>query len=113
MSSQCLNPIGRQLPVMTELAADISRKLPEAVYGTPPTYAPDVLRYFQHSSSTDATIDELERYVCEHSDSNPDETRVRIQLHHSTLPKLAETDLFDYDPRSNTARFRGRATDNE
>lgn len=50
-----------------------------------------------HRATTSPTQTKLDR----------DETDIAITLHHSTLPKLADTDLLDYDPRSKTARYRG------
>lgn len=33
--------------------------------------------------------------------------RVTARLHHSTLPKLADAGVVDYDPRTGTVRYRG------
>lgn len=38
--------------------------------------------------------------------SSRDEGRIRIRLHHVTLPKLAAGGIIDYDPKSNTARYQ-------
>lgn len=54
------------------------------------------------------TIDELAREIATRSDSgrsgehnsNPVE-RIRVELYHGHLPKLAETDLIEYDPETN------------
>lgn len=35
------------------------------------------------------------------------ESQIRIELHHNHLPKIAEFDLVEYDPRSETVRNRG------
>jgi hypothetical protein len=43
----------------------------------------------------------------EQTHPDKDAPDIAITLHHSTLPKLAETELLDYDPRSKTARYRG------
>ena len=45
--------------------------------------------------------------IQEQTHPDKDETDIAITLHHSTLPKLADTDLLDYDPRSKTVRYCG------
>lgn len=62
--------------------------------------------YFFHGSSADvASVDDLVDHVAARSD-DPRE-RVAIGLHHVTLPKLGETGVVEYDPRSGTVRYRG------
>ncbi|WP_247729987.1 DUF7344 domain-containing protein [Halovivax limisalsi] len=74
-----------------------------------PAYARQVLEYFDRRPVRAATIDELARFVRAEAEPNADETAVRIQLHHSTLPKLADADLIEYDPGRKTAYRRAAA----
>lgn len=41
------------------------------------------------------------------ADAEAHHERVAISLHHRGLPKLADAAVLDYDPRSNTVRYRG------
>ena len=68
-------------------------------------YCRSVLRYFRRHSTETATIDQLERFVREREGEAA--ISVEIHLHHSTLPRLEDAGLVDYDPRSNEARYRG------
>lgn len=63
-----------------------------------------VLRYFHEHDSSVATIDELAAYLSGRTEIEGFE--VRIQLHHSTIPKLVEHDLAEFDRRSGQLRFR-------
>lgn len=75
-----------------------------------PRYAAPVLRYFEQRSTDVATVDELSDFVCERTASDTNEQSVAIRLHHSTLPKLDDATLVDYDSRSRTVRHAGRST---
>lgn len=65
-----------------------------------------VLWYFRYYSTHVATVDALERFVCEQHGQHAGEAHVAVYLHHSILPKLADAGLVDYDARSRTARYR-------
>ena len=43
----------------------------------------------------------LARQVCERERDPPEEDRVRVSLHHVHLPRLADSDLLEYDPERN------------
>lgn len=70
-----------------------------------------VLHYFRESSEHVASLEEIADYVATRRDetgvSDPD--RVAIRLHHSSLPKLAEVGIVDYDRRQHTVRYRGHS----
>lgn len=66
----------------------------------------DVLRYFTDRSTEVATVDELERFVRERDERDEDDSRIAIRLHHSALPRLEDAGVAEYDPRSNTVRYR-------
>lgn len=78
-----------------------------------PDFARVVLQYFRSNPTDVATVDDLADYICENDDSADAESDVRIRLHHSTLPKLGNAGLLDYDERTNTARFRGETRGDE
>ncbi|MFC4548956.1 MULTISPECIES: DUF7344 domain-containing protein [Halorussus] len=76
-----------------------------------------VLGYFYDTSEDVATVDELAAYLADGSRSaapaEPDPIRsagrgrFASRLHHSVLPKLADEGAVEYDPRSETVRYRG------
>ncbi|MXV61122.1 hypothetical protein GS429_03420 [Natronorubrum sp. JWXQ-INN-674] len=51
------------------------------------------------------TIDELVDEMSAHIEADP--PQISIALHQKHLPKMAETELLDYDPRSETVRYYG------
>lgn len=65
-----------------------------------------VVRFFRESPEMVASLDDLVEYVTEQQDgrgtSSPEQ--VAVNLHHSGLPKLADTGVLDYDPRSKRVR---------
>ncbi|WP_313691702.1 DUF7344 domain-containing protein [Halorarum halobium] len=63
------------------------------------------LDYFQSTSDDMASVAELADELNEYG--TKDTERIAIQLHHSTLPKLADVGAVEYDPRSRTVRYRG------
>lgn len=69
-----------------------------------------IVGYFQDTSEDVASIDDLLSQV---RDGEPDEgdsrekQSVATRLHHSTLPRLEDTGIIDYDVRSRTVRYRG------
>lgn len=65
-----------------------------------------VLNYFQESSEDVASLDELAEYVARRKTGGDPRSpeRIALHLHHIGLPKLADTGLLDYDPRSKTVR---------
>lgn len=71
-----------------------------------------VLLYFYDSSESVASLDQLADCVAshrdEHSPGDPDD--VATVLHHSTLPKLADAGVVDYDRRHHTVRYWGHPT---
>ncbi|MFC4550499.1 MULTISPECIES: DUF7344 domain-containing protein [Halorussus] len=64
-----------------------------------------VLHYFRYRSTDVATLDDVATFALGRAEDEEDDLRVR--LHHTTLPRLADAGLVDYDPRSRTVRYRG------
>ena len=68
-----------------------------------------VVQYFQNSTDNVASLDAIAAHVTSQRDdteySDPD--TVRMQLHHASLPRLAEVGVVDYDPRHHTVRYMG------
>lgn len=64
------------------------------------------VNFFRESPEMTASLDDLVEYVAEHQDERDTSSpaQVAVKLHHSGLPKLAETGVLDYDPRSNRVR---------
>lgn len=65
-----------------------------------------VVQYFREQSRDAASVEELATFVQEHHRPDADAYRVAIDLHHVTLPKLADGGFVDYDARRRTARYR-------
>lgn len=70
-----------------------------------PRYGEDVVGYFRRTDAAVATVEDLASHIADRRDEP--ERRVEIQLHHETLPRLAETALVDYEAEANVARYRG------
>lgn len=64
-----------------------------------------IIAYFRSSGSDDATLTDLAAHVCEQSDEHVEP--VTSRLHHVHLPRLADAGVVEYDPRSETVRYRG------
>ena len=64
-----------------------------------------VIEYFRDSGATVASLDDLVREVSDCGHGRTDTTRVI--LHHSTLPKLDDAGVVDYDADRRVVRYRG------
>jgi hypothetical protein len=85
----------------------VSEVVPEHLAVFASKYCHAAVHYFDRHSTRVATVEDLCTFIQEQTHPDKDETDIAITLHHSTLPKLADADLLDYDPRSKTARYRG------
>lgn len=66
-----------------------------------------VLEYFLSDEVDVASYDELVEVLLAR-DGSPETRRAAIiQLHHVDLPTLEDCDLVEYDPHSETVRYRG------
>ena len=65
-----------------------------------------VIQFFRDESTEEVTLDELVTGIVYGSYWNTDESHARVCLQHSTLPRLADTGILDYDPRSETVKYR-------
>lgn len=85
-------PDGRSVDVLLEVLANEQRR--------------EVLRYFQQAEDSVASLGTLAKHLVEGDETGdrPRE-RVSVRLHHSHLPKLAETTAIEYDPRSRSVRY--------
>ena len=81
-----------------------SAVVPEHLDFFTPEYSQAVFRYFEQHATETATVTNLGAYISEHHRPDEEETAVAISLHHATLPKLADAELVEYDPRSKTVR---------
>lgn len=70
-------------------------------------YCRAVLQYFYNRPIQVATIDELATFIHRQTQPDQDTSQVKIYLHHSTLPRLADAGHIDYDRENNTVRYRG------
>lgn len=68
-----------------------------------------VLHYFREADDPAASVETLVDYLVEpgRNANARGRERARIRLHHSHLPKLAETTAIEYDPTTTTVRYRG------
>lgn len=65
-----------------------------------------VLYYFARHSTEVATIDDLAAFIREQTQQDGDTTQITSRLYHSTLPRLADVGVVEYDAQSNTVRYR-------
>ncbi|WP_254761450.1 DUF7344 domain-containing protein [Natrinema marinum] len=71
--------------------------------------------YYLRESET-ASVDELAKRLTESTDtisespSTDQLSRTKVELVHAVLPKLQEAGCIDYDPRSETIRYRRPST---
>jgi hypothetical protein len=65
-----------------------------------------VIQFFRDESTEEVTLDALVTGIVDGSYWDADESQARHYLHHSTLPKLADTGILDYDPRNKTVSYR-------
>ena len=69
-----------------------------------------LLAYLVETDDDVAAFSELIEHVADDSDGeSSDNERIAVGLHHTHLPKLADADLVEYDPRSEVVRYRGGA----
>lgn len=67
-----------------------------------------VLHFFRESSEIVASLEELADYVVsQRSTEFGGPHQVAIRLHHSTIPKLTDVGVVDYDIRENIVRYLG------
>lgn len=60
-------------------------------------------------ATTEKTLstDEIVDRVLARAPDATDRDRVLVRLHHQTLPRLADTGVVDFDPRTDEVRYRG------
>lgn len=69
------------------------------------THCRAILWYFQLSSVEVATTSHLSKIIARQEATEVNQ--ISTQLRHSTLPRLEDAGVIDYDPRSNTVRYLG------
>ena len=67
-----------------------------------------VIQFFRDESTEEVTLDALVTGIVDGSYWDADESHARLRLHHSTLPKMADTGILDYDPGNKTVKYRGQ-----
>lgn len=65
-----------------------------------------VLSYFRAEPASVASVEEI---AAESSEEGLDDEQALTRLIHSTLPRLGERGVIDFDARSNTVRYLGHA----
>lgn len=68
-------------------------------------YCRSLLWYFQHSPGEVYETSNLATKIAQQEVEEVD--RIVIQLRHSTLPRLEDVGVIDYDSRNNTVRYLG------
>lgn len=70
-----------------------------------------VLSYLHGTDGDEADLSELVDWVTRQEVDGDGDHResVAIALHHTHLPRLAESDVLDYDARSQTVHYHGRS----
>ena len=65
-----------------------------------------VLRHFQTSEQRITSLEDLSNAIVERDGVPEDREQITIDLHHRHLPKLADTELVEYDTRRRIVRYR-------
>lgn len=66
-----------------------------------------VLKTLYTTPESGMSADDLADRVLVHDPGATDYDRVRIRLHHQTLPRLAEDGIIDFDPQTGSIRYHG------
>jgi hypothetical protein len=66
-----------------------------------------IVAYLGAMEQGHASLDEVVRYLQGQEPIPDDPDVILAELHHNHLPKLADSDLSDFDPRSGTVRYYG------
>ncbi|QLG28343.1 hypothetical protein HUG10_12650 [Halorarum halophilum] len=70
-------------------------------------YRRATIAYFRDSSESVSSLEDIADELCEEDQSEAD--RIAVQLHHSILPRLADSGVVNYDTKTNTAQYRGHS----
>lgn len=65
----------------------------------------NTLSYLQNASNSVVSIQDLANEISKEDHGGT--TQLSIKLHHSTLPRLADTGVLEYDPTDHTVRYHG------
>ncbi|ODR80546.1 hypothetical protein BG842_03565 [Haladaptatus sp. W1] len=73
-----------------------------------------IISYFDQKTTDSAVFDDLVEYIVSSdlkrgAKSAERREQVTIELLHSHLPRLADADVLEYDPRSETVRYWGNS----
>jgi len=67
-----------------------------------------ILAYLADTDDGVAAFSDIIEHVADDSaEESTDKERVAVSMHHTHLPKLADANLVEYDPRSEVVRYRG------
>lgn len=66
-----------------------------------------IIRYFQTAERDVASVETLVDYAIEQTEARTTRGQVELMLHHTTLPKMAEAGLIEYDASTGTVRYCG------
>lgn len=76
-------------------------------------YRRDLLRYLIDKDDETATVEECTNHLiereAERTGERPAYDQVEVRLHHVHVPKLSDTGVIEYDPRSREFRYWGHA----
>ncbi|OIB56675.1 hypothetical protein BBD46_16965 [Natrialba sp. SSL1] len=99
---------------MDNTDADRSETLDELLTLCAHRHCRGVLTYFRHTSETTVSLATLiDSLLASSPHQEPatspalDRSNLALHLHHSTLPRLSEAGVLEYDSRSNTVRYHG------
>lgn len=66
-----------------------------------------VLEKLRETSDGVATVNDLADHLVKQVPDATDRDQETVALHHNILPKLDDANIIDFDPRTDTARYRG------
>lgn len=94
-----------------EVSANESLTLDEILTILSDSTRRDLLEHVMEGSGQTYNTEDCVRYLLQREETRSGELRshneVKARLHHVHIPKLAETGVFEYDPRSEVIRYWG------
>ncbi len=90
---------------MSQNHSSQSQQIDKLLHALADPHCRTTLWYLQHSADSVVSVQDLTDEIS--TDDHGGTTQLSIKLHHSTLPRLADTGVLEYDPTDHTVRYHG------
>lgn len=88
-----------------------SKQIDKLLHALADPHCRSTLLYLQNSSDSVVSVQDLANEISNENEISKEDhggtTQLSIKLHHSTLPRLADTGVLEYDPTNHTVRYHG------